>query len=413
MAWKFSKKIWLFLLAGFSVGMGQAFLSLFLNFYLKSMGLDDTLQGVINAIPALVAALASIPAILWARRFGEILGLKLGYGLSVVGILILSLANGAPLAILGSFIMGLGMAVQAVSTGPFMASETSEENRVNLFALQMALMTGAGFLGNILGGQVPAIVAAMTGQPQDSLKVIRAAVVVASILQLLGTLPILFLKRKTAPTLGQEGMPQDFSVADKGLMARLITPNILVGMGAGATIPYLNLFIQAKFNVSYEQLGSLFGWTSLATAATVLIQPALVKRFGEMKTIIGVMALSLPFMIIMGYVNFFPLVILSMFTRGALMNASGPVYNAFAMSLLPKEDRPVYSALTMMGWNLGWSFAAAMSGTLRAYFGPAKILFSFNLLFAWTLLMYALYLFATYWWLFSKRASAKLKTQRH
>mgnify|MGYP002653909397 CR=1 FL=1 len=48
-------------------------------------------------------------------------------------------------------------------------------------------------------------------------------------------------------------------------------PNILVGLGAGATIPFLNVFIEWKFNIDYASLGSLFAWTSLATAATALL----------------------------------------------------------------------------------------------------------------------------------------------
>ena len=59
-------------------------------------------------------------------------------------------------------------------------------------------------------------------------------------------------------------------------MARLVLPNILVGLGAGATIPFLNVFVEGKFNIDYASLGSLFAWTSLATAATALLLLVLV-----------------------------------------------------------------------------------------------------------------------------------------
>ena len=42
----------------------------------------------------------------------------------------------------------------------------------------------------------------------------------------------------------------------------------VVGLGAGATIPFLNVYIEGKFDVNYASLGNLFAWTSLATAAT-------------------------------------------------------------------------------------------------------------------------------------------------
>ena len=101
------------------------------------------------------------------------------------------------------------------------------------------------------------------------------------------------------------------------------------------------------------------------------------------------------------------LVVLAMFTRGALMNASGPVFTAFAMNILPHRDRPVFSALNMMGWNIGWAIAATFSGIFRSIMGKAQILPAFNWLFAWTILMYSLSIFVTYLWLLNIKVEKK------
>ena len=79
---------------------------------------------------------------------------------------------------------------------------------------------------------------------------------------------------------------------------------MLVGLGAGATIPYLNLFIEGKFHISYASLGSIFAWTSLATAVTVLIQPALVKWLGQLRAVLVVQMSSLPFLAMLGFSPF-------------------------------------------------------------------------------------------------------------
>ncbi|WFF72513.1 MFS transporter [Proteiniclasticum sp. QWL-01] len=403
MNWKFSRRIWLFLTASFSFGMGQAFTMLFLNFYLRALGLDGGMQGLINALPAFVSAVIAIPAVLVARRLREVLTLKLGSLLAVAGMLVLALSNGAAMALAGSFIQGVGSALVMVSSSPFMAAETTEENRVPLFSLQMALMTGAGFLGNLLGGQIPTLYARYAGVPADSLAAVRAAILVAVVFQLVGTLPIFLIQNQPNQPAASLNRLDAFKVEDKVLMAKLIIPNVLVGLGAGATIPYLNLFIEAKFRIDYGQLGSLFGWTSLATAATVLIQPWIVRKLGQIKAVVAVQSASLPFLVMLGYSPAFFLVVLSLFTRGALMNAAGPVFSAFAMSKLPQGDRPMFSALNAMSWNIGWALAATFSGVFRSFFGPAGLLTAFGWLFAWTILMYAMSMVLTYVWLVPKK----------
>lgn len=403
MNWKFSRRIWLFLTASFSFGMGQAFTMLFLNFYLRALGLDGGMQGLINALPAFVSAVIAIPAVLVARRLREVMTLKLGSLLAVAGMLVLALSNGAAMALAGSFIQGVGSALVMVSSSPFMAAETTEENRVPLFSLQMALMTGAGFLGNLLGGQIPTLYARYAGVPADSLAAVRAAILVAVVFQLVGTLPIFLIQSQPHQPAASLNRLDAFKVEDKVLMAKLIIPNVLVGLGAGATIPYLNLFIEAKFRIDYGQLGSLFGWTSLATAATVLIQPWIVRKLGQIKAVVAVQSASLPFLVMLGYSPAFFLVVLSLFTRGALMNAAGPVFSAFAMSKLPQGDRPMFSALNAMSWNIGWALAATFSGVFRSFFGPAGLLTAFGWLFAWTILMYAMSMVLTYVWLVPKK----------
>lgn len=403
MNWKFSRRIWLFLTASFSFGMGQAFTMLFLNFYLRALGLDGGMQGLINALPAFVSAVIAIPAVLVARRLREVLTLKLGSLLAVAGMLVLALSNGAAMALAGSFIQGVGSALVMVSSSPFMAAETTEENRVPLFSLQMALMTGAGFLGNLLGGQIPTLYARYAGVPADSLAAVRAAILVAVVFQLVGTLPIFLIQNQPNQPAASLNRLDAFKVEDKVLMAKLIIPNVLVGLGAGATIPYLNLFIEAKFRIDYGQLGSLFGWTSLATAATVLIQPWIVRKLGQIKAVVAVQSASLPFLVMLGYSPAFFLVVLSLFTRGALMNAAGPVFSAFAMSKLPQGDRPMFSALNAMSWNIGWALAATFSGVFRSFFGPAGLLTAFGWLFAWTIFMYAMSMVLTYVWLVPKK----------
>ena len=57
MTWRFSRQVWLYLASAFSFGLAQAFAALFLNFYLRELGLGAEWQGFLNALPALTLAL--------------------------------------------------------------------------------------------------------------------------------------------------------------------------------------------------------------------------------------------------------------------------------------------------------------------------------------------------------------------
>lgn len=392
MTFKFNKNIYLFLIGSLTLGLSQAFMMLFLNFYLRELGLNGSLQGLVNAIPALTSALMSLPAVVISRKIDETYTIKLGSFLGVVGVTLVALSSGPLMAVGASIISGIGSSFMMVSNSPFMARETTEETRVPLFTIQMAIMTGAGFIGNIIGGKIPTIYSNYTGLADTSLPALRAALLTAAFLQALGFIALLFLRSNDGKEKIElnDGKPKigALKVVEKSKMFKLILPNMMVGAGAGATIPYLNLFIEAKFKIDYGSLGMLFGWTSLATAITVLIQPYLVKKFGQIRTILIVQILSMPFMVILGFAPWLWLVIIAMFTRGALMNAGSPVYAANAMSRLTEQDRPMYSALNMIGWNTTWAIAATLSGVVRQFFGPEKILTAFAILFLWTIAMY-------------------------
>lgn len=399
MNWRFSRQVWLYLISAFSFGLAQAFLALFLNFFLRSLGLGAEWQGILNALPALTLALLSLPAVALARRISNAHTLKIGATLGMLGTLLLALAHGPTLIVLGALVQGAGAALSMVSASPFMANNSDEQNRVTLFSLQSALMTGAGFVGNLLGGRVPEAYAAATHTAADGTEALRMALFAATFLQFLGLLPVLWLRPsgKTKP----EG--RSFAVRDKATMARLVLPNILVGLGAGATIPFLNVFIEGKFHINYASLGSLFAWTSLATALTALLQPLLVKYLGQLQAVLIVQASSLPFLAMLGFAPHLWMVTLALFTRGALMNAAGPVYSAYAMSALPEEDRPMYSAVNIIAWDMGWAISSVLSGVVRGAlpFGTA-----FNVLFAWTLLMYAGSVSAIYLGLYRRAGAA-------
>jgi len=390
MHWKFSRPALFFLFSTFIFGMGAAQLQLYLNFYLQALEVSASLQGVINALPSLAFIVTALPGAVLSSRIGLTRTLQLGGVLTLLGLLGVALGSSALTIGLAVLLEGAGAALIGVASAPFMTRHSDDATRVPLFSLELALVTGAGFLGNLLGGLIPQLYAGAAGISVQSEAALRVALLCGAAFQFLSLIPLLFIPN----TRGEKPLSRRSRLEQPRKVLAFVLPTTLLGLGAGLTIPYLNVFIEGKFHISYSSLGALFAWTSLTTAATALIQPALVRRFGEVRTVLLVQGLSLPFMAVLGFSPSLLLVGSSLFIRGALANASGPVYSAYTMRQLSEADRTLFAALSPMAWSAAFALSNLISGLVRS-----RLEFSsaFHLLFALTLLCYAASLSVLYW----------------
>jgi MFS family permease len=204
-----------------------------------------------------------------------------------------------------------------------------------------------------------------------------------------------------APEVGQPDAPRGrrgFLPSNRTLVFKLLTPGALVALGAGMTIPFMNLYVERKFGVNFAELGQLFAWTSIATAVALLLQPVLADRVGQVKSVVIVQAASLPFLIVLGFVPIFPLVAIALFVRAALMNMGNPVFSAYSLGRLDPGDRPTFTSLSSSTWSLGWALGSWISGLVRGVLGFEA---GFYLLFG---LMAGLYATSTVimWFLFGR-----------
>jgi hypothetical protein len=78
-------------------------------------------------------------------------------------------------------------------------------------------------------------------------------------------------------------------------------------------------------------IGSLFAWGSLAMGIGLLIAPPLAERIGKIQRVAVTQALSIPFLIMLGFAPWFWMSATAYYNRLALMNMSSPVYQTFVM----------------------------------------------------------------------------------
>jgi MFS family permease len=357
------------------------------NLYLVSLGIAASGIGIIATVGSVASALAAIPASSLSDRIGRRIVMAAGTGAGIVAALGLAAsADRLAIALLVALFSAGSAAVQVVAS-PYMTEHSRPEHRSELFALQFAIGSATNVVAAALGGVVAGALAGAIGAQAGSPDAYRLILVFMALLLAPALIVILRLTDdrpalRSSRAVRAAGEPARFprsriasgwtmarlgmTVRDRRAFARLLIPSFLISIGAGQVIPFLNVFVQAKFGLDIVALNGVFAITSLGTMVAILFQPTLARRFGRIRSVIIVQGASLPFLLVLGFSPILWTVIAAMAVRNSLMNAGNPIFNAFAMDQVSDAERATLAAFMSLEWSVGWVIAGAYYSTVHA-----------------------------------------------
>ena len=357
------------------------------NLYLASLGLSTATIGLISTIASVAGGLVAFPASAWSDRVGRRLVFAAGLVASLLALLGLLASDVLIALILFAALWSAGQQSMQVVLSPYMTEHSDASHRNELFAVQFAIQNVTNIVAAILGGVVAGVIAASIGLDPAGPGTYRVILVimVGLVLAGLGTVTLLSDDRPrsvTGPRLRKLGEPAAFprdprrsrtllgiTVRDRVMFGRLLLPGLLISIGAGQVIPFLNLYVQRKFGLDLASLNAVFALTSLGTVAAILYQPRLASRFGQITSVVLVQAASIPFLVVLGFSPVLWTVILAMAVRNSLMNAGNPIFNAFAMERVTPAERATLSAAMSVLWQVGWVIGGIWYAVLQAVLG--------------------------------------------
>ena len=365
----FGKDARLFLLTTIVFGAALSLYWIDFNLYLESIGLGWAV-GWLMAASQLAGFLMALPASAVSDRIGRRKVMACGMALVAVA-LFAFLPGDLPLMFVGVIALGAGQMAVSVVQVPFIAEHTRPEQRNEYFSLWSAIGFLTGLIAAIVGGLGAPMIASLLHLGSDSApyQILLTGVAILGTISL-GTVWLLTADgppadRAPATGLGRFGIV----VLDRNLFFRLLMPGFLTSLGAGQLIPFLNVFIQNKFNLGLAEVNAVFAVSSLGTALAILMQPAVARRFGRIGSIVLVQGASIPFLVVLGFSPVLWTVIGALAVRNSLMNAGGPIFDAFAMERISPAERATLSAGMTMLWALGWTIAPIYYGVLHAWLG--------------------------------------------
>jgi MFS family permease len=340
-----------------------------------------------------------LPSGYLADQIGRKTSLVSSGALTALAILVMVVWPAAPVLYAANILFGLAQSLSAVTMGPFLMENSGETERTYLFSFNSGLQMVSASVGNWLGGSLPAWLGSWLVVSPTSSQAYGGALVVVSLTAGLGLAPLFFLRTPRLDRAARSVFtPIQYAAKHPALLAKLVLPMLITSIGAGLIMPFMNVFFRQVYHQPDPVIGTLFAWGSLAMGVGLLIAPPLADRMGKIQLVVVTQALSIPFLIMLGFSPWFWLSAVAYYVRVALMNMSGPVYQTFVMEHVEVDARATVASLVSMSWNFGWAFSPMISGWLQVRSG-------FDLPYLGTILLYSLSIYL-YWAFFWKKKSA-------
>ena len=335
---------------------------LLFNLYLKELGFPESNVGNIISATTFGMVLMAIPASILLRRVAIKPILLIATPIIVFSCSIQATAIQYHIILASGFAAGVASVVSRVAAAPFFMRNSTPKERPYLFSMQFALMLFAGIIGNVFAGFLPGFIEETGMLPYLTY---RYTLLIFSGLVMAAIIPISLIKQKSPRRI------ERMRIRSSRMIAKLFLPNLVVGIGAGLSIPFFNLYFSDVFNTPAHIIGIFYSLQQFLMITGLLVAPVISERIGKIRTVVVSQLISIPFLIILGTTNVLAFAVLGFLIRAAFMNMAQPLYINFAMERVHHDEQPLTNALLTIAFTAGWGVSANFGGYLIERFGYA------------------------------------------
>jgi MFS family permease len=370
----FSPNARLYLVSIMIFGAAMGINQLLFNFYVLSLGFNEAVLGNLVTARSAASLVAALPMGYLTDRIGRKNAFIAGTAAVALSSLMMVVFPSVAVFTSMNLLLGVAQSLSAVAMGPFLMENSGEKERTYLFSYASGLRMTATSIGEWMGGTLPAMFASMVGVSAVSPQAYQWALGAMVLLTLLSLLPNLLMTENRQPQASRAVFaPVSYMKNNPGKLGKLIIPSLIISIGAGMIMPFMNVFFRTVHHQTDAAIGVLFAWGSLAMGIGLMIAPALAEKFGKIEIVVATQALSIPFLALLGFSPWFGVSLAAYYIRLTLMNMSGPVYSTFVLERVDPNSRAMVASLTNMASTFGWAFSPTISGYLQLNygFGPA------------------------------------------
>ena len=368
------KNILLVILLEFTLSLIHVAFILILNIFLRKQGFSDPSIASLNSLRFIGALVFAVPLGIYIK--GKKLKPFFIFAALIVpltSILIIESVfyNLVSLIQLGFLLWGIGVMLMRVCSLPFIIRITTSENSTEALSLSASTWAMATMLSGIIISGLDWLSILDIGP----YTLIFNERVILWIITVIGSSAIYFALKIEEVTPLNKAKKEIFSIRksyDWDMIFKAISPLVLIAIGAGLTIPFVNLFFNSVFGLSSSQYSLLGSFTALLVFIFSLLVPSLRKKYGYWMTIVVVQSLAIFCLIVMAmmelYAEFsfaFTIAIVAYILRQPLMHMAHPASNELMMNYVGKKNQELISAISSSLWSASWFFSAKLFEWLR------------------------------------------------
>ena len=373
--WDLPRMIHMLIMLEFTLSLIHVAFILVLNIFLRKQGFSDPEIASFNSLRFIGALIFAFPLGIYIR--GK--KLKPFFLLAAIivpitsALIIESVHNETiPLIKLSFLLWGVGMMLMRVCSLPFIIRNTTQDNSTEALSLSASTWS----LATIFSGIIISGLDWMNYYSFGSWIIYFNERNILWIITILGISAILFALRISENE--PDNVQKDSTVFslykqyDWKVIIKALSPLIMISIGAGLTIPFVNLFFNSVFHLSASEFSILGSITAFLVFTFSLLVPSIRKKYGYWFTIVIVQAISICCLIVMAlmelYVNYsFALIIalIAYIFRQPLMHMAHPASNELLMNYVGKRNQELISALSSSLWSASWFVSAKVFEWLR------------------------------------------------
>lgn len=334
--------------------------------YIKQLNIGESFLGIIISLRTLVLALCSVPCAIFVNKYGKKKGLLIAMFFMPIFIAFQGYFENKWIILIFAVFQGAANSFISVSEGPFFMENSTEKIRLKLFSFSFADNVFSTMFGYFAFGTI-------SNSLEKSLNITRAlsySIILSGALGVISCVFILMIKEnKNSSLKTNQHFYKDMLHVLKGKYSvSLLVYNSIIGFGAGLVVPYFNVYLKYKINISTQQIGIIMALAQGAMGLGGLMTPFMAKKLGRINTVIICQIISIPFLMFIAIPPSVIVVSIALFIRNALMNMTSPITNTMSMELVNQNERSIFASANNIAGNVSRALSAVVAGFIMNNF---------------------------------------------
>jgi len=365
----------IYFFVGILWSLGLMIFFLVYNLYLIDLGFNEAVIGQIVAAMSAGTLCITFPSGWLLDRFGVTRSIQAAMLSTVILLGLRALVLSPWFLTLLAFMNGIAIGCWIVALPPFLAHNTTAENRSWVFSLTYGSSIATGIIAGIYTSAISRMLTGLEGKSPFSPVQIKQFLLFSSMAFVIAGFGLSLLLH---PPVGESRLdskkisthleiPKIFALPAS--FYKILPVLLLWGLFVGSFPPFFSIFFWRQFGLGLDKIGILSSLSQAFQVSAVMCMPVLIGRIGQVKAIGSMQAasaLTLPLLI---WATQLPWAIIIYLAYLSAQVMCEPALENFIMSLVPPSERNRMASLRYTAHFLMSAFSVAISGYAIAHLG--------------------------------------------